>query len=401
MKVLVLGWVWPEPTSSAAGKRILQIMEVFHSMGMDIHFASAAQKSDYSVKWEYDVTEHSIEINSSSFDQWIKELNPDVVLFDQINCEEYFSWRVNKYCPNALRILDCEDLQMLRKGRERALKAGIPFGFDMLNSDQLAFREIASIQRSHLSIVISEFEIDLLQDHFNVSSSKLVYFPLLAEKFENTPSFSERQNFVSIGNFIHAPNLDSVNFLKSEIWPLIRKQISNAQIVLYGAYPNDKVFQLDDPKNGFNIKGRAEDAFEVIQKAKVLLAPLRFGAGQKGKLLDAMICGTPSVTTSIGAESMNGELDWNGFIKDDPIDFANKAVELYQDESTWNVAKSNGEALLNQRFDTSSHQIRLTERINGLLNSVSDEVDFDNEMLNYHSFRNAEFMSRWIELKNK
>lgn len=401
MKVLVLGWVWPEPTSSAAGKRILQIMDVFHSMGMEIHFASAAQKSDYSVEWDYGVTEHSIEINKSSFDQWIQELNPNIVLFDQINCEEYFSWRVNKNCPEAIRILDCEDLQMLRKGREKALKADTPFTFDMLNNDKLAFREIACIQRSHLSIVISEFEIDLLDNYFNISTDKLVYFPLLAERLENNPSFSERQYFVSIGNFIHAPNLDSVKYLKSEIWPLIRKEMPNAQIDLYGAYPNDKVLQLDDPKSGFNIRGRAEDAFEVIKKARVLLASLRFGAGQKGKLLDAMICATPSVTSSIGAESMNGELDWSGFITDDPVEFANKAVELYQIESIWNTAQSNGKVLLDNRFDANSHRVKLTERLNELINSETTEMSFDNEMLNYHSFRNAEFMSRWIELKNK
>lgn len=400
MKVLVLGWVWPEPKSSAAGKRILQIMDVFHQMNMEIHFASAAQKSEYSTNWEYDVIEHSIEINSSSFDTWIKDLHPDIVLFDQINCEEYFAWRIHKQCPKAIRILDCEDLQMLRKGREKALRSKQEFNIGLLKNETLSFREIACIQRSHLSIIISEFEKDLLEKQFSIPPSKLAYFPLLADSIKETLKHNDRDGFVSIGNFLHAPNLDSVKYLKNTIWPLIRKKMPGASIDLYGAYPNDKVLQMNDPDNGFHIKGRAKDAFKVILKAKVLLAPLRFGSGQKGKLLDAMICQTPSVTTSIGAESMNGELDWNGFIEDDPESFASKAVELYQNEVTWMEAQLNGDTLLESRFNRVENQNRLKTLLEEFLKIPIQEESFENKMLNYHSFRNSEFMSKWIEVKN-
>ena len=105
-----------------------------------------------------------------------------------------------------------------------------------------------------------------------------------------------------------------------------------SNLLIYGAYPSQKVLQLHKPAEGFIVKGRAADAEEVIKSAKVVLAPLRFGAGLKGKLIEAMQCGTPSITTSIGAESMHGNLPWNGFIVDGVTDFANAAVCLYLDK---------------------------------------------------------------------
>ena len=139
---------------------------------------------------------------------------------------------------------------------------------------------------------------------------------------------------MAIGNFLHAPNWDATLQLKQIIWPEIRKTIPDAQLHVYGAYASEKVLQLHNPKEGFYVKRRAEDAKEVISKAKVLLAPLRFGAGLKGKFIDAMQCGTPSVTTQIGAEAMQGDFTWGGAIEDDVYAFA-KAATAYTQMKTY------------------------------------------------------------------
>ncbi len=116
----------------------------------------------------------------------------------------------------------------------------------------------------------------------------------------------------SSGTFCIEPNWNCVQVLKTEIWPELRKRLPDAKLLIYGAYPSQKVLQLHNPKEHFYIKGRAEIAEEVLEKAKILLAPIRFGAGIKGKLLEAMVYGTPSVTTSIGAEAMRWgfALEW-------------------------------------------------------------------------------------------
>ena len=118
-QLLIIGFVWPEPNSSAAGGRMLQLISLFTDEGYSITFASPAQDSDFMVNLEgYGVDKISIALNCSSFDAFVKELNPTVVLFDRFMMEEQFGWRVAENCPNALRLLDTEDLHCLRLARQ-------------------------------------------------------------------------------------------------------------------------------------------------------------------------------------------------------------------------------------------------------------------------------------------
>ena len=151
------------------------------------------------------------------------------------------------------------------------------------------------------------------------------------------------------------------------------------------------------------IKGRAEDANEVVKNARIVLAPLRIGAGIKGKLLEAMQWGTPSVTTSIGAESMQGELNWNGFVENNPEAFANKAVQLYQDEKLWLDAQKNGSLIIEQRYLRSLFEDDFKNRINEMIFNLEDHRvnNFIGELLQHHTLRSTKYMSKWIEEKNK
>jgi len=113
--------------------------------------------------------------------------------------------------------------------------------------------------------MISQFEMHLLQDFFKVSKSLLMYLPFLEEVLKGPfLPFKEREHFVSIGNFLHAPNWDATLELKTKIWPLIKKKLPEAQLHVYGAYPSEKVLQLHNKKEGFLVKGRALNAKEVI-----------------------------------------------------------------------------------------------------------------------------------------
>ena len=148
-------------------------------------------------------------------------------------------------------------------------------------------------------------------------------------------SFEDRKHFTMIGNFMHAPNVDAVLLLKRTIWKQIRAALPIAELHIYGAYAPQQILELHNLKEGFLIKGYAKSSEEIVRKSRVVLAPLQFGAGIKGKLTEAMLCGTPSVTTTIGAEGMHADFSWNGFITDDLNDFAQKAVQLYLDASIW------------------------------------------------------------------
>lgn len=408
-KLLIIGFVWPEPNSSAAGGRMMQLISIFKENGFEITFASPALDSDFMVNLsEFEVDKKSIELNNSSFDDFIIELNPDVVLFDRFMIEEQFGWRVAENCPKAIRLLDTEDLHCLRIARQKAFKENGVFELTDLLSEEVAKREIASILRCDLSFIISQFEMKILNEVFKIDSSLLHYLPFLVDEMSEEdllglPSFDERKNFIFIGNFLHEPNWNTVQHLKETIWPLIKKDFPDAVLEIYGAYPSQKVLQLHQPKNGFFIMGRAEDANKVVKNARVVLAPIRFGAGLKGKLLEAMQCGTPSVTSTIGSEAMYANLPWNGFITDDIQEFARHAISLYQDENLWKQSQRNGIAIVNKCYQKEKYSEELITLINSLLNDFENHRlhNFMGSLLQHHTLKSTKYMAKWIEAKNK
>lgn len=407
--VLIIGFVWPEPNSSAAGGRMVQLISIFKEQGFEVTFASPAMDSDYMIDLNsLNVNKKSIALNCSSFDVFVKDLNPSIVLFDRFMIEEQFGWRVAENCPDALRLLDTEDLHCLRLARQKAFKESRPFSTDDLLVEEVAKREIASILRCDVSLMISEYEMEVLKTVFKIDSNILYYLPLLLEPIkestiQNLPSFEERNNFVFIGNFLHEPNWNAVQYLKETIWPLIKKQMPEAVLHIYGAYPSQKVLQLHQPKQGFFIMGRTDDAQEVVRNAKVVLAPLRFGAGIKGKLVEAMQCGTPSVTTTVGVESMCGDLPWNGFISDDAQTFADKAMELYLDKTLWQKAQENGFEIIEKRYLRSLFADDFVKHIFNVQTNLNSHRlhNFMGTMLQHHTLMSTKYMSRWIEGKNK
>ena len=401
--LLILGFVWPEPKSSAAGSRMMQLIDLFAAANYNVTFASTAQNLEFSEDLtRIGISIQNIELNSSSFDEFIKELNPEIVLFDRFMVEEQFGWRVSECCPDALKILDTEDLHCLRQARQLAVKQNREFTFDDLFSD-VAKREIASILRCDLTLMVSEFEMDLLHSHFKIDKELLFYLPLFSEQLDDNPSFENRADFVFIGNFLHEPNLDCVCYLANTIWPSLHLKLPEAKLFVYGAYPNDKVMQLNNSKINFQVLGRAEDAAEVIKNARVMLAPLRFGAGIKGKLLEAMQCGTPSVTSSIGAEAMAGDLEWNGFIIDDSNEFVASAIALYSDVSLWEKSQKKGYNILEKRYQKASFESEFINRVYSLKENLKQHrnANFMGSILQFHLNSSTKYMSKWIEEKNK
>jgi len=422
--IVIIGYVWPEPNSSAAGYHMLSFIELFHSQGWKITFASPASLGDHRADLSpWGVNEVAINLNDSSFDQWITDQQPTIVLFDRFMMEEQFGWRVEKACPDALRLLDTEDLHSLRETRHQLIKQQIKSNeeldfapllsmdtlYEQMSVSDVAQREIAAIHRCDLTLMISDAELRLLTEHFGVLHQQLLHCPFMITQNRSTqapgPPWSQRQHFVSIGNFRHAPNWDAVLWLKQSIWPLIRQSLPNAELHIYGAYPPPKATDLHQPKSGFHVKGWAESADDVIKNARVLIAPLRFGAGIKGKLLDAMRNETPSVTTPIGVEGMVSSQAWPGAIAGSAESIAASAVHLYQDETAWLKAQSRIETVLDHRFNTAKTQGNLLYLIKQLLDKPHLKQhrtrNFTGQMLRHHHHKSTQYMSQWIEAKNK
>lgn len=402
MQVLVIGYVWPEPNSSAAGQHILSIMQCFTAQGWQVEFASPAQQTPHMV----DLAEHGIKtttiaLNCDSFDDYVAQLQPNIVLFDRFMMEEQFGWRIDQQCPSAFKILDTEDLQSLRHLRHK-LKGQPARTHDYHN--ELAIREIAAIYRCDLSLIISPAEHDLLLNTYDVTPHLLHTLPFMTniDQLPSTPSFEQRDHFVTIGNFRHAPNWDSVLLLQ-QLWPQIRKQLPYAELHIYGSYPPPKATALTNTKNGFIVKGWAENAHDVIKNAKVMLSPLRFGAGIKGKFLDAMRAQTPSVTTDIGSEGMTSRSTWPGCVENEPKQIVHAAVELYRDHTLWQQKSDLCHSILAEEFDKRRHAARLIEKIESVHHNLTEHrlSNFTGTMLKHHIHGSKKYMAQWINEKNR
>jgi glycosyltransferase involved in cell wall biosynthesis len=416
--ILFIGHLWPEPDSSAAGYRTMALLEACLQLNWQVSFASAAEET----LWSEDlraigVSCYSIKLNSQNFDQWITELNPDYCVYDRFMTEEQFSWRVEKYCSDCIQILDTCDLHFLRRSRQKAQKKKInntsfnsKIDFFSNENSEDSIRELSSIYRSDLSLIISSYEMALLKKDFQLSDDLLLYLPFMLDFPHPLQSpdllqkqFSQRQHFFMIGNFLHQPNWDAVLWCKQTLWPKIRASIPDAQLHVFGAYTPEKARQLQQTSSGFYIMGRAENLPQLISSYRVNLVPLRFGAGIKGKIADGFQFGLPCITTSIGAEGMSGNLPWGGYICDNEDDFIQSAIKLYANADIWQKKQSNGYEIIKYVHNKQINQQSFINALLELKQNIAQQrkKNFIGSMLKYHLHRSHEFMSRWIEEKNK
>lgn len=404
--LLVLGYVWPEPNSSAAGWRMLSLLQLFQRQGWQVVFASAADKSPHRLDLsQIGIAEVSIALNCDSFAVQLQQWQPAAVLFDRFMLEEQFGWWVDEICPQALKLLDSEDLHCLRAARQQAFNEQRQVD-DADLTGELALREIAAIHRCDLTLTISRAELKLLTDFYQVPAAQLLYCPFFIDncQADTRIGFSERQHFSFIGNFRHEPNWQAVLRLK-RLWPELQKQLPQAELHIYGAYPPPKATQLHAPKQGFYIKGWATQASDAFVNYRVCLAPLSFGAGLKGKIIDAMRFGTPVVTTGIGAEGISHQADFQDFpgsVADDDHSLIAAAVALYQDPVLWRNARQKASACLTQ-FDAEQLMPQIWQQLSVVKQQLARhrQHSFTGRMLKYHHHRSTKFMAQWINAKNK
>lgn len=408
-KLLVIGYTWPEPKATAAGKRMEQLLKFFLQFEYHITFSSTASASDLSLDLKaLGIERVPIQLNDSRFDGFISELKPHIVLFDRFLTEEQFGWRVAEYAPDALRILDTEDLHSLRYAREKAFKAKVPCTKDFWLQTEYCKRELASIFRSDLSLIISTYEMQLLLETEGMTDSLLLYLPFMIAplsemELQNWKPFEARTDFICIGNGKHAPNRDAVIWLKETLWPLIRKQLPDTSLHIYGAYLPEHIQQFHTKKEGFLVHGWVEDLQTVMGSAKVNLAPLRFGAGLKGKLLDAMRHGTPSVTTAVGAEGIYDPLALPETVVEDATAFSKMAVGLYRHQEHWHEAQVLGIHTLKTCFDREVHRVSFRNRIQNLQSNLQSHrtQNVIGQLLLHQTLAATKYMAKWIEEKNK
>ena len=418
MKILYFGTLWPRKNMSAAGVRTYKILEMLKNLDKNTSITYITPQKETSgfaneLKPLSDVL--SIQINDPIlFKEKLDKINPTICIYDTFVSEEFYGWMVHENFPNSLKILDTQDLRTLRKFRHKIILNNENITLKELSKlkpstnsfeNEILFRELSSMLRCDLNFIVSKFEYNLLINDFKFPKSKLEIASFFYENPEERIkqlSFNEKFDFFTIGNFNHEPNVDSINYLKKKIWPEIQKKLPNTKLYIYGALPKEKDFELNNEEENFIVKGELKD-LSKIEKHRIQIAPLRFGAGIKGKISDGWFYGIPCITSFIGSEGMKFKNKFGGEICWNDEEFINKSIKLYKNELKWNLKKEIGFEILKKNFNQFENLKKLKERIIKLLNNLNKQRD--NDIFRYifwnSSMRLTEMKSKYIIEKNK
>jgi hypothetical protein len=162
------------------------------------------------------------------------------------------------------------------------------------------------------------------------------------------PPLSTRQGLMLIGHYLHAPNVDAALHFGSAILPLVRRQAPGTRFLVVGSSPTPELRAL--ASDGIVVTGHVPDAAPYFDASRVFVAPLRFGAGIKGKICQSLSLGLPVVTTSVGAEGMGLVHGETALIADDPQAFAEQVLRLCRDDDLWRALAAAGKRYVEQRY---------------------------------------------------
>ena len=398
--ILYLSAIWPEWNATAAGVRSLQLLNQWHRMGHTIYLGSAGKNQQWKSKWaEIGIIPYPIVLNQPSCFLGLRANPPDVVVYDRFYIEEQYSWQVRELFPKCRHVIDTQDLHSLRLARQKDLNFGKDPLDTLLNIEEsLTLRELSAFYRADYSLLTSPVEIDLLDKKFGFPKEKIGYLPLFYQDppATNSISFSQRKHCCFIGNYRHLPNLDAVTWFTKTLWPSIKESLPGVQLHLYGSYLPPRVKQLS--KDGVVVKGQAPEVVSTLQKYRINFAPLRFGAGLKGKVLEASRAGTPTIGSAIALEGFHPKESWKDATARTLEEWVEKSVLLYSNKDYWEKASSQNKASIGQYYSAKNWHPVIKESLDG----EQQNPCLTTALLRYQNNQSAQVLARRvIERKKK
>lgn len=332
-RVLVIDHCTPTPDQDAGSVIMYNMMMLLREMDFQVTFipednflyismyTQALQRNGIEVLYAPYVT---------SVEQHLKEFGEryDLAFLTRPMVAERHLKDIQKYCPRAKVIFYTVDLHFLRMSREAELKSDKAA---QKAADEMKRRELAAMHASDATIIHSTAELELLRAE--LPGAKLHVFPLIMDVHGTSNDFPGRRDIVFVGGYQHTPNVDAVRYFATEIMPLLRERLPGIRFHAVGSKPPKEILELAG--EDIVIHGFVEELNLLLDKMRVSVAPLRYGAGIKGKIGSAMAVGLPVVATSIASEGMsltNGE---NILVADSAEDFAAAVTRLYESEPLW------------------------------------------------------------------
>lgn len=347
--------VWPRPDRDSGSIDALNLFKNLMNMGYKVTFVPDNSQDHYG-RYTRELQAIGVECLYSPYFNGLESYleqngsHLDVVFLRRVASASKHLEKVRKHCPQARVIFDTVDVHFIRERREAELTGSQTL---LQQAAVTEATELALMEHSDATIVLSLAERELLEKQLTEKQIQtyVQWIPFSREIPGRIASYGQRKDIVFIGNYMHNPNVDAVKYFIQEIWPLIAEKLPEATFKFYGTELPQELLSLQSER--VICAGYVEDLADMFEQARISVAPLRYGAGTKGKVVTSLSYGVPVVATGIAAEGILGENGQQILVADSPVDFANEVIKAYQDEDVWQGLSDYGIAMMRHVYSES------------------------------------------------
>lgn len=362
-RVLVIDAYTPEPDQDSGSVRLVHLLKCFRDLGYGVTFMPDNQA--FAGQYTRDLQQAGIE---AAYNPWMKSLQYffsergpefDVVMVSRHYVASKYLGLVRRHCPQARFVFDTVDLHYLREERLAELEDSLPL---KRTAAQTRRSELGVINAADATLVVSPVEKSVLEQA--APKARVHVISNVHEVVGSRNSWAGRKDLYFVGGYQHPPNIDAAQWFVGSIWPLIRERLPDVTFHLIGSKAPDSIRALDG--NGVKFHGFVESMEPWLDNCRLAVAPLRYGAGIKGKVNMSMARGQPVVATPMAVEGMFAEPGRDVLVAETPQDFADAVVRIYQDEDLWNLVSASGQENVNRYFSVETARRGLQELLSTL-----------------------------------
>ena len=365
-RVLIIDGRWPRPDRDSGSVDAVMQAYAFHRFGYEVVFAADAEFAEASF-YRDQLESAGIICLSSTISPSIESfLHSDgatlaVCVLSRVYGGGRYLEAVRHHAPRAMTVFNTVDLHHLREIRAAELAADITA---LRRAEAVGERELYIVRQSDATIVVSAAERAVLAD--KVPGAMVFEMPLARpiRPYDLIPSFGARTGIGFVGGFDHDPNVDAIMFFLNEIWPLVRRELPDVQLSIVGAHLPDSV--LASMPCGVSYLGPIPDLDPWFDSLRLTIAPLRYGAGAKGKVVSSLAAGVPCVGTMMAMEGMGLQNGINIALGDTPALFAAQVIEVYREREVWACLSVGGHAKAINEFSITAGETRLAAMLDDL-----------------------------------
>lgn len=363
LSILVIDVWMPTPDQDGASLRIVNLLMILKQMAHKLTFGVGDSPSWRNPTNWHPLQDRNMELldGNTSVEDHLRQFGRiyNVVILSRLSVATRYLQYVQQCAPQATIIFDTTDLHFLRGYRGARITGKI----NLLKSALLAKKDELSIaKQADFTLVVSPVEKEILEKE--CPGIRVRILSLIQTIYGSTMTFSKRNGIVFVGSFSHHPNIDAMAYFHKDIYPLLKSKFPGVKITIIGNDPPVWLKQLKS--DDLVITDHVPDIAPYFNQCKLSIAPLRYGAGIKSKVVLSMSYGVPVVASSIAAEGIPVIDGQDMLIADTPEDFSDRIIELYNKDTLWSQVSENGLQIVAEHFSFSTAKKRLIELFNAI-----------------------------------